>query len=268
MAISPQADIHPSAVIEEGASIAAGSKIGPFCVVGADVVLHERVELRSHVVVSGRTEIGEDTLVFSFAVLGETPQDLKFKGEITSLHIGKRNRIREHVTMNPGTEGGGGLTKVGDDGLFMVGVHVGHDCRIGNHVIMANNASLGGHCVISDNVIIGALAGVHQFCRIGRGAMIGGLAAVVSDVIPYGTVVGKRATLEGLNLVGLKRRGAAKDDISGLRAAYKDLFFGEGALREKASGLRGRSGDNALVEEVLDFILSESGRSFSTPSGG
>jgi UDP-N-acetylglucosamine acyltransferase len=266
MAISDTAIIHSTAVIENGASVGANCRIGPYCIVGKDATLGAGVELKSHVVVEGWTDIGDDTVIFPFASIGHIPQDLKFGGERTKLEIGARNRIREHVTMNPGTEGGGGLTKIGDDGLFMVGVHVGHDCRIGNHVIMANNASLGGHCIISDNVIIGALAGVHQFCRVGRGAMIGGLAAVVSDVIPFGTVVGKRATLEGLNLVGLKRRNAAKSDISGLRAAYKDLFFGDGALRERAAALRGQSGENALVAEVLDFILTDSGRSISTPS--
>lgn len=268
MSINDTAIIHATAVIEYGATIGEGCRIGPYCIVGKDVTLGRRVELKSHVVVEGWTDIGDDTVIFPFSSIGHIPQDLKFGGERTKLEIGARNRIREHVTMNPGTEGGGRLTKIGDDGLFMVGIHVGHDCIIGNHVIMANNASLGGHCIIADNVIIGALAGVHQFCRIGRGAMIGGLAAVVSDVIPFGTVVGKRATLEGLNLVGLKRRGAAKDDISGLRAAYKDLFFGDGALREKATALRGTSTDNALINEVLDFILSDSSRSISTPSEG
>ncbi len=266
MSISDTAIIHSTSVIENGATIGDACRIGPYCIVGKDVTLGNRVELKSHVVVEGWTDIGDDTVIFPFSSIGHIPQDLKFGGERTKLEIGARNRIREHVTMNPGTEGGGGLTRIGNDGLFMVGVHVGHDCHIGNHVIMANNASLGGHCIISDNVIIGALAGVHQFCRIGRGAMIGGLAAVVSDVIPFGTVVGKRATLEGLNLVGLKRRNAAKEDISGLRAAYKQLFFGDGALREKATALREQSGENALITEVLDFILSDSGRSISTPS--
>lgn len=268
MSISDTAVVHSTAVIENGATIGDGCQIGPYCIVGKDVTLGARVELKSHIVVEGWTDIGDDTVIFPFSSIGHIPQDLKFGGERTKLEIGARNRIREHVTMNPGTEGGGGLTKIGDDGLFMVGIHVGHDCIIGNHVIMANNASLGGHCIISDNVIIGALAGVHQFCRVGRGAMIGGLAAVVADVIPFGTVVGKRATLEGLNLVGLKRRGAAKDDIQGLRAAYKTLFTGDGVLRDKAASLREQADDNALIEEVLDFILSESGRSISVPSEG
>jgi UDP-N-acetylglucosamine acyltransferase len=266
MAINDTAIIHGSAVIEPGAKIGDGCRIGPYCIVGKDVTLGKGVELKSHVVVEGWTDIGDDTVIFPFASIGHVPQDLKFSGERTKLEIGARNRIREYATMNPGTNGGGGLTRIGDDGLFMIGIHVGHDCIIGNHVIMANNASLGGHCVISDNVVIGALAGIHQFCRIGRGAMIGGLAAVVADVVPYGTVIGPRATLEGLNLVGLKRRKSNKQDIQGLRAAFKELFFGGGALREKAAQMRGSADGNALVEEMLDFILSDSGRSFSTPS--
>jgi UDP-N-acetylglucosamine acyltransferase len=224
------------------------------------------VELKSHVVVEGWTDIGDQNVIFPFASIGHAPQDLKFAGERTKLEIGSRNRIREYVTMNPGTEGGGGLTKIGDDNLFMMGVHVGHDCILGNRIVMANNASLGGHCIVSDNVVIGALAGIHQFCRIGRGAMIGGLAAVVADVIPFGTVVGKRASLEALNLVGLKRRGADKADIQGLRAAFKEIFYGEGVLRDKAEALRVSTEGNPLIDEVLDFILTESGRSFSTPS--
>lgn len=266
MPVHETAFVHASAVIADGAVIGADCHIGPFCIVGPEVTLGTGVVLKSHVVVEGWTSIGDGTEVFPFASVGHVPQDLKFCGERTRLEIGARNRIREYVTMNPGTDGGGGLTKVGDDNLFMIGVHVGHDCILGNHIVMANNASLGGHCIVSDNVVIGALAGVHQFCRIGRGAMIGGLAAVVADVIPFGTVVGKRASLEALNLVGLKRRGADKADIQGLRAAFKEVFFGEGVLRNKAEALRGNADNNPLVEEVLDFILSESGRSFSTPS--
>ncbi len=266
MTIHETAIIHTSAVVESGAIIGAGCRLGAFCSVGPEVTLGAGVELKSHVAVEGWTDIGDHTVIFPFSSIGHIPQDLKFGGERTKLEIGARNRIREYVTMNPGTDGGGGLTKVGDDNLFMVGVHVGHDCILGNNIVMANNASLGGHCLVSDNVVIGALAGVHQFCRIGRGAMIGGLAAVVADVIPFGTVVGKRASLEALNLVGLKRRGADKSDMQGLRAAFKELFFGDGVLRDKAETLRATSHDNPLVEEVLDFILSESGRSFSTPS--
>lgn len=263
MAIDPTAIIHPSAVISEGAEIGANVKVGPFCLIGSEVRLAASVELKSHVVVEGWTDVGEGTVIFPFASIGHIPQDLKFGGERTKLEIGARNRIREHVTMNPGTEGGGGLTKVGDDGLYMMGVHIGHDCIVGNHVILANNASLGGHCIISDNVIIGALAGVHQFCRVGKGAMIGGLAAVVADVIPYGLVMGERADLHGLNLTGLKRAGIDRAQITGVRAAFKTLFAEGGSLKDRAAELR-KGNDNPMVGQILEFILAESDRSIAS----
>ena len=266
MSIDASAKIHPSAVVEEGAVIGTNCSVGPFCHVGAEVTLGNSVELKSHVVVDGWTSIGDSTVIFPFASIGHIPQDLKFGGERTKLEIGKRNRIREHVTMNPGTEGGGGLTRVGDDGLFMMGVHVGHDCIVGNHVILANNASLGGHCIIEDNVVIGALAGIHQFCRIGQGAMIGGLSAVVGDVIPYGAVQGQRANLGGLNLVGLKRRGETREAMNELRAAYSKLFDDEGTLSERANSVKAEYNENALVQQVVDFIQGDSHRAFSVPS--
>jgi UDP-N-acetylglucosamine acyltransferase len=267
MSVHESAEIHRMAVVEDGAVVGPNCKIGAFSVVGPEVILGEGVELKSHVVVEGWTTVGDGTVIFPFASIGHIPQDLKFGGERTKLEIGKRNRIREHVTMNPGTEGGGGLTKIGDDGLFMMGVHVGHDCIVGNDVVLANNASLGGHCIIEDHVILGALSGVHQFCRIGRGAMIGGLAAVAADVIPYGTVLGERASLEGLNLVGLKRRGAEKNEINGLRSAFKLLFTGTGSLRERAGTMQLEYASNALVQDVTDFILEDSGRHITTPKG-
>lgn len=267
MSVHGSAKIHRMAVVEDGAVVGRNCKIGAYSVVGADVVLGECVELKSHVVVEGWTRVGDGTVIFPFASIGHIPQDLKFGGERTKLEIGKRNRIREHVTMNPGTEGGGGLTKIGDDGLFMMSVHVGHDCIVGNEVVLANNASLGGHCLIEDHVVMGALSGVHQFCRVGRGAMIGGLAAVVADVIPYGTVMGNRASLEGLNLVGLKRRGLEKDEINGLRTAFKQLFEGKIALRERAEILQLEYASNALVQEVMSFILKEGGRRITVPKG-
>ena len=184
--------IHPSAIVEPGAVIREDAIVGPFCHIGSQVNLAARVTLKSHVVVSGITEIGEDTVVFPFSVLGEIPQDLKFKGETTRLKIGARNRIREHVTMNIGTEGGGGLTFVGDDGLFMAGCHVAHDVHVADRVILVNNVALGGHCVLEDDVIVGGLSGVHQFVRIGRGAIIGAVTMVENDVIPYGLVQAPR----------------------------------------------------------------------------
>ena len=255
-------DIHPSAVIEEGARIGAGVRIGPFCVVGPRVRLADGVVLKSHVAVAGDTMIGEGSVIFPFASIGEVPQDLKFRGEDARLEIGARNRIREYVTMNPGTEGGGGVTRVGDDGLFMAGCHVGHDCRLGDRVILVNNASLAGHCHLDDDVIVGGLSGVHQWVRIGQGAMIGAVTMVTADVIPYGLVQGPRGHLDGLNLVGLKRRGASRAEIHELRDMLDKL--GAGSFRDTARHLaEGEAG--GMVREVLDFILGPSDRSFLTP---
>ncbi len=264
MAVSPDAQVHASAVIEDGAQIGAGCIVGPFCVVGSEVVLKDRVELKSHVVVTGNTEIGEETVIFSFAVIGEIPQDLKFNGEASRLVIGKRNRIREHVTMNPGTEGGGGVTKIGDDGLFMAGCHVAHDAQIGDRVILVNSVAVAGHCIIEEDVIVGGLSGIHQFVRIGRGAIIGAVCMVTNDVIPYGLVQGPRGKLDGLNLVGLKRRGVSRPDISALRAAFQSLAQGEGSFTERAKRL-GDDADSDYVKEIASFILGDSDRSFLTP---
>ncbi len=260
--MAPQ--IHPSAIIEDGAQLADGCVVGPFCHVGPEVSLAAGVELKSHVVVAGRTMIGEETVVFPFACIGEIPQDLKFKGEASRLEIGKRNRIREHVTMNTGTEGGGGLTRVGDDGLFMAGCHVAHDVILGDRVIVVNNAALAGHCVIEDDVIIGGLSGVHQWVRIGRGAIIGAVTMVTNDVIPYGLVQAPRGQLDGLNLVGLKRRGVARSDITALRAAFQMLAQGEGAFQERARRL-GDETESDYVRQIVDFVTAGSDRSFLTP---
>ncbi|MGH1459636.1 MAG: acyl-ACP--UDP-N-acetylglucosamine O-acyltransferase [Paracoccaceae bacterium] len=256
--------IHPSAVIETGAQIGQGVRIGPFCHVGPDVVLHDGVELKSHVVVTGDTVVGEDSVVFSFACIGEIPQDLKFKGEKSRLEIGARNRIREHVTMNAGTEGGGGVTRVGDDGLFMAGCHVAHDVQVGNRVIVVNNAALAGHCIVEDDVIIGGLVGVHQWVRIGQGAIIGAVTMVTNDVIPYGLVQAPRGELDGLNLVGLKRRGVQRSDITALRAAFQMLAQGEGTFQDRARRL-GEDTESAYVRQIVDFVTGESDRSFLTP---
>ena len=267
MAIDPGADVHPSSIIEDGAEVAAGVTIGPFCHIGAKVRLNAGVRLMSHVVVQGITEIGEDTLVHPFAVLGGIPQDLKFKGEETTLIVGKRNRIREHVTMNTGTEGGGGITRVGDDGLFMAGCHVAHDCQVGNDVIVVNNAALAGHCVIEDEVIIGGLSGVHQWVRIGRGAIIGAVTMVTNDVIPHGLVQAPRGVLDGLNLAGLKRRGVARSDITALRAAFQMLAQGEGAFQDRARRL-GEETESDYVREIVNFVTAGSDRRFLTPGQG
>jgi UDP-N-acetylglucosamine acyltransferase len=267
MAIHPTASVHPSSVVEEGAHVGAGCRIGPFCLVGPDVRLAENVDVKSHAVIAGRTEIGEGTVVFPFATLGEIPQDLKYRGEDSRLVIGARNRIREHVTMNTGTEGGGGVTRVGDDGLFMTGAHVAHDCQVGNRVILVNGVALAGHVVLEDDVIVGGLSGVHQWVRIGRGAIIGALSMVTADVIPHGLVQGPRARLDGLNLVGLKRRGADKTEIAALRDLYAALRAGtfRETAREIAEGSAGTGPEGELVAEVLSFILGPSDRSFLTP---
>lgn len=256
--------IHPSAVIEPGAQLGEGVHVGPFCHIGPEVKIGDRSVIKSHVVLTGDTEMGAENTVFSFAVIGEIPQDKKFSGEKTKLVIGDRNRIREHVTMNPGTEGGGGLTRVGNDGLFMAGCHVAHDVMIGDRVILVNHVAVAGHCIIEDDVIVGGLSGVHQFVRIGRGAIIGALSMVTNDVIPYGLVQAPRGKLEGLNLVGLKRRGVPRADITALRAAFQALAQGEGAFMERAKKL-GAETDSDYVRQIVDFVLAESDRSFLTP---
>ncbi|ANC91239.1 acyl-ACP--UDP-N-acetylglucosamine O-acyltransferase [Azospirillum humicireducens] len=257
--------IHPSAIVDPAAKLGEGVAIGPFCVVGPDVTLGDGVRLVSHVAVDGRTSIGSGTVIYPFASIGHRPQDLKFHGEPSELIIGARNQIREHVTMNPGTEGGGMITRVGDDGLFMMGSHVAHDCIVGDHVIMANNATLGGHVTLGDYVIIGGLSAVRQFVRIGSHAMIGGMSGVENDVIPFGLVMGDRARLAGLNLVGLERRGFKKDDIHALRAAYRMLFGPEGTFAERVEEVGRDFGERALISDVLSFIRAKEARSLCQP---
>lgn len=264
MTISPEARIHPAAVVEPGAVIGAGCVIGPFALIGPEVVLAAGVEVKSHAVVTGWTEIGEGTVIFPFACVGEVPQDLKFKGERTRLIVGARCRIREGATLNTGTEGGGGVTRVGDDCLLMTGAHVGHDAVLGNRVILANQVAIAGHCQIGDDVIVGGLSGIHQWVRVGRGAIIGAVTMVTNDVLPYGLVQGPRGVLDGLNLVGLKRRGVERGDISAMRAAFQALSQGEGSFLDRARRLAEET-DSAYVREMTDFILSASDRSFLTP---
>ena len=265
MTIAESADVHPSAVVEEGARIGAGCRIGPFSYVGGRVTLRPRVKIKSHAVVTGQTEIGEDTVVFPFACVGEVPQDLKYKGENTELRVGKRNRIREGATLNSGTRGGGGLTSVGDDCLFMTGAHVGHDCRVGNNVVMANQAALGGHCVIGDRVIIGGLAGIHQFVRIGMGAIIGAVCIVRRDVIPYGLVQGPGAELKGLNLIGLRRQNEDKRAIADLQTAYRRLLESSAPFQDSVAALADAGFNTALVDDIVRFVNAGSGRFYLTP---
>lgn len=261
-------DIHPTAVVAEGASVGAEVVIGPYCVVGGDVVLGDRVRLQSHVVVDGRTRIGEGTQIFAFAAIGNPPQDLKYHGEPSELVIGANNTIREHVTMNPGTEGGGMLTSVGDDCLFMVGSHVAHDCHIGNHVILANNATLAGHVTVGDFAIIGGLSAVHQFVRIGAHSIVGGMSGIENDLIPYGSAMGERARLRGLNLVGLQRRDFSRDQIHTLRTAYRLLFAQEGTLSERLDDAVRLYSDNEAVLEIIEFIRGDASRAILQPKQG
>ena len=267
MTISATARIHPSAVVEPGASIADGCIVGPFSVIGPEVTLQARVTVKSHAVITGWTEVGEESTIFPFASVGEVPQDLKYHGERTRLVIGKRCRIREGATLNTGTEGGGGVTRVGDDCLIMTGAHVGHDAQIGNRVILVNQVAIAGHCVLGDDVIVGGLSGVHQWVRIGQGAIIGAVTMVTNDVIPYGLVQAPRGELDGLNLVGLKRRGVERAEITALRAAYQTLAQEDGSFQDRARKLAEES-DSPLVREIADFILTKSDRSFLTPKGG
>ena len=256
--------IHPSAIIESGARLGAGVTVGPFCLIGPGVSLGDGVQVKSHAVITGWTDIGADTVIFPHATVGEAPQDLKYKGERTRLTVGARCRIREGATLNTGTEGGGGLTQVGDDCLLMTGSHVGHDARLGNRVILANQVAIAGHCQIGDDVIIGGLSGIHQWVRVGQGAIIGALTMVTNDVIPFGLVQGPRGELDGLNLIGLKRRGMDRAEITALRAAYDELAKGEGTFLDRARRLADIS-TSAQVRELTAFILSSSDRSFLTP---
>ena len=259
------AQIHVSSCIETGAQIGSGVKIGPFCHVGAQVVLEDNVELLSHVVVAGNTRIGARSRLFPFASIGHQPQDLKFHGEDSILTIGSDCLIREGVTMNQGTEGGGLKTVVGDHSTFLANSHVGHDAIVGNHVVFSNNVMLAGHCQVGDYVIIGGGAGVHQFVRIGSHAIVGGLAGVENDVIPYGMALGNRAALAGLNIIGLKRRGFSREAIHDLRRAYRLLFAPEGTLKERVEDVASEFSTHPEVLQILDFIRNGGDRAICTP---
>lgn len=257
--------IHPTAIIDPAASIGRDVTIGPYCVIGPNVALADNVRLVSHVAIDGRTRIGAGTVVYPFASLGHRPQDLKFHGEDSELIIGANNQIREHVTMNPGTEGGGMVTRVGDNCLFMMAAHVAHDCQVGNNVILANNATLAGHVTVGDYVIVGGLSAVHQFVRIGPYAIIGGMSGVESDVIPFGLVKGERAHLAGLNMVGLERRGFNRDDIRALRSAYRMLFAPEGTLAERLEETATHYKDQEQVGRIVEFIRAQTSRPLCQP---
>ena len=259
MAIHESSKIHPSSAIDEGARIGKNCSIGPFCSISSEVQLEDGVELLSHVSVAGNTTIGSSTKIWPFASIGHQPQDLKFMGEFSELIIGKDNKIRESVSINPGTSGGGGITQIGNNCLFMLGSHIGHDCRLGNKIILANNAALAGHVTLGDGVHVGGLSGVHQFVRIGEGAFIGALSMVTKDVIPFGMVYGERAKLMGLNLVGLRRIGVQKELIKDLKDVYSNLFSDKGTFQSRLDVIDTKG--NPLVEKLMSFLNGESNRS-------
>ena len=257
--------VHPSSHVASGAKLGAGVTIGPFCTIGADVELDEGVELLSHVAVAGRTKIGARTRIFPFASIGHEPQDLKYHGEPSTLTIGTDCKIREGVTLNPGTEGGGMSTTIGDHCAFLANSHVGHDCRVGNRVVFSNNALLAGHCTVGDYVIIGGGAAVIQFARVGAHSFIGGMSGLENDLIPYGMALGNRAYLNGLNIIGLKRRGFSSSDIHDLRRAYRALFANEGTLAERTEDVALEFKDHTIVREIVAFIREPSKKSLCTP---
>ena len=256
--------IHKTSIIDKKAKISNNVTIGPYSIIGPDVELGDNVEIHSHVNISGNTKIGSNTKIFPFSSIGTAPQDLKYKGEKNYLEIGKNNTIREYVTINPGTESGGNITKIGNSCLFMISSHVAHDCKVGNNVVIANNVPLGGHATIEDGVIIGGNSAVQQFTRIGRLAMIGGMTGVLKDVIPFGLSIGNRNSLEGLNLIGLRRKKYENQKIMGLSKAYKEIFASKN-LHENLSKINGEHKGNELVNEVITFIGKDKKRPICSP---
>ena len=256
--------IHKTVIVDLNAKISKNVKIGPYTVIGPNVEIGEETEIQSHVNIVGNTKIGKNNKIYPFASIGNDPQDLKYQGEETKLEIGDNNKIREYVTINPGTKGGGGLTKVGNNCLFMVSSHIAHDCIVGDNVILANNVPLGGHANIGDNAIIGGNSAVQQFTRVGKFAMIGGMCGVVRDIIPYGIAHGNRSILQGLNLIGLRRKNVPNKEIMILSNAYKELFKNEN-LTENLKKLSNEIETNELVKEVIRFIEEDKKRPICTP---
>jgi UDP-N-acetylglucosamine acyltransferase len=251
-------NVHPTAIIDDKASIASDVTVGPYTVIEGPVEIDSGTRIGAHVVISGATHIGPNCRIYPFAVIGTVPQDLKYAGEATRLEIGRDNVIREHVTMNPGTEHGGGLTRVGDNNLFMIAAHIAHDCRIGDQVVMANNATLAGHVTVGDHAIVGGLSAVHQFVRIGANAIIGGMSGVESDVIPYGRVKGDRAHLAGLNLVGLERFGFSRHEMRKLQKAYHMLFDESQTFEVRLNNVAEQFSDNETVMAIVQFAREKS----------
>jgi UDP-N-acetylglucosamine acyltransferase len=261
-------EIHPTAIVEDGAKLGGGVRIGPYCLVGRDASLGEECQLLSHVVVTGRTTIGARTRIFPFASIGHQPQDLKYKGEPSTLTVGSDCLIREGVTLNPGTEGGGMVTTIGDKCAFLANSHVGHDCHVGDSVIFSNNVMLAGHCTVGNFAIIGGGAAVIQFARVGAHAFLGGMSGLENDLIPYGMALGNRAYLSGLNIIGLQRRGFTRDQIHSLRRAYRLLFADEGTLVERLEDVSAEFGEHPIVQEIVAFIRAGGKRSLCTPRDG
>ncbi len=257
--------IHPTAIVADGATLGAGVKVGPYCMVGEHVTLGDGVELLSHAVVEGRTTVGSGTRIFPFASIGHQPQDLKYAGEPSTLSIGSECLIREGVTLNPGTEGGGMKTTIGDKCAFLANSHVGHDCQVGSDVIFSNNVMLAGHCEVGDFAIIGGGAAVIQFARVGAHAFVGGMSGLEQDLIPYGMALGNRARLSGLNIIGLQRRGFSRNEIHDLRRAYRLLFADEGTLMERVEDVEAEFSDHVIIQEILAFIKAGGKRSLCTP---
>jgi UDP-N-acetylglucosamine acyltransferase len=263
----PKPEVHPTAVVEEGARLGEGVRIGPYCIVGKDVTLGDEVELISHAIVAGRTTIGAKTRIFPFASIGHQPQDLKYKGEPSTLTIGSSCIIREGVTVNPGTEGGGMATVIGDRCAFLANSHVGHDCRVGSNVVLSNNVMLAGHVTVGDFAGIMGGAAVIQFARVGAHSFLGGMSGLENDLIPYGMAVGNRAHLSGLNIIGLQRRGFSRDDIHSLRRAYRLLFADEGTLVERMEDVEKEFKGDPIVNEIIAFIREGSKRGICVPHG-
>ena len=252
--------------IHEKATIANNVKIGPFCFIGKNVKIAKNCKIHNHVSITGNISIGENTEIFPFSSIGSVPQDLKYKGEETTIKIGKNCRIREYVTINPGTSGGGKITTVGNNCLLMIGTHIAHDCYIGNNVIFANHSTLAGHVIVEDNVVVGALSAIHQFCRVGEGAMIGGMSGVTADVIPFSTVMGNRAKLSGINILGLKRRNTKKKEISEFRKTFKYIFFEkEYTFKDRVSEVMKKKHENHITLKLLKFLHNHSDRSYCMP---
>ncbi len=256
--------IHKTAIIDSRAKISSNIKIGPYTIIGPHVEIDDDVVIQSHVSITGHTIIGKNNRIYPMASIGSDPQDLKYKNEKTTLMIGANNTIREHVTINTGTKQGGGVTKVGNNNLIMIGAHIAHDCIIGNNIVMANNSAAAGHAEIEDFVIIGAKCGIQQFTRIGKMAMIGGMTGVSRDVIPYGLSTGNRNSLDGINVIGLRRDKVQNKEILGLTEAYKEIFKSKN-LNENLIKLNGKFKDNILVKEVLEFINKDKKRPICTP---